>query len=104
MSPALAAALATILLQKSEFCMAKKTASSPPAAPRRRTTSPRGATASEPAAAPIDIAIVGPTEPSHDDIAHAAYLRYLSRGGSDGQDFDDWVRAEQDLKKQSNGG
>jgi len=87
--------------------MAKKTASSP-AAPRRRTTSPRRATASEPAAAPVDIATVGPTEPSHDpshdDIAHAAYLRYLSRGGSDGQDFDDWVRAEQDLKKQNNGG
>src|SRR6187401_3255114 len=102
MSPSLAAALATISLQKSEFCMAKKTASSP-AAPRRRTTSPRRATASEPAAAPIDIATVGPTEPSHEDIAHEAYLRYLNRGGSDGQDFDDWVRAEQDLKKQNNG-
>jgi hypothetical protein len=93
--------------------MAKKTTGSPaprtPAAPRRRSTpaaaAPRRASAAEPAAAPIDIATAGPTEaPTHDDIAHAAYLRYLSRGGGDGQDFDDWLHAEQELKKRNNGG
>ena len=36
--------------------------------------------------------------PTRDQIAEAAYLRYLSRGGSDGRDFDDWVAAEQELK------
>ena len=36
--------------------------------------------------------------PTYDQIAEAAYLRYLSRGGGDGQDFDDWVAAEQELK------
>jgi len=36
--------------------------------------------------------------PTYEEIAEAAYLRYLSRGGSDGRDFDDWVAAEQDLK------
>jgi hypothetical protein len=83
--------------------MAKKTASSP-TAPRRRTAAPRQATASDPAAAHTGVALADPSEPSHDDIAYAAYLRYLSRGGSDGQDFDDWLLAEQDLKKQTNGG
>ena len=36
--------------------------------------------------------------PTYDQIAEAAYLRYLSRGGSDGRDFDDWLAAEQELK------
>lgn len=38
------------------------------------------------------------TEPSYDEIAEAAYHRYLSRGGSHGRDFDDWVEAERDLR------
>jgi hypothetical protein len=36
--------------------------------------------------------------PTYDQIAEAAYLRYLRRGGGDGADFDDWVAAEQELK------
>src|SRR5215203_5659346 len=36
--------------------------------------------------------------PTYDEIAEAAYLRYLNRGGSDGRDFEDWLAAEQDLK------
>jgi hypothetical protein len=36
--------------------------------------------------------------PTYDQIAEAAYLRYLSRGASDGRDFEDWLAAEQDLK------
>ena len=36
--------------------------------------------------------------PTYDQIAEAAYLRYLSRGRGDGRDFDDWVAAEQELK------
>jgi hypothetical protein len=36
--------------------------------------------------------------PSYEQIAEAAYLRYLNRGASDGRDFDDWIEAEQSLK------
>jgi Protein of unknown function (DUF2934) len=38
------------------------------------------------------------SSPTYDEIAEAAYLRYLRRGGADGQDFDDWVEAERDLR------
>src|SRR5688572_7480861 len=34
---------------------------------------------------------------THDDIAAAAYQRYLDRGGSHGRDLDDWVEAEREL-------
>jgi len=34
-----------------------------------------------------------------DEIRARAYQRYLERGGSDGQDFDDWIEAEQELRK-----
>jgi hypothetical protein len=37
-------------------------------------------------------------DPSYDEIAEAAYQRYLQRGGGDGQDFDDWLEAERELK------
>ena len=39
-----------------------------------------------------------PQSPTFDEIAEAAYHRYLRRGGSDGQDFDDWVEAERELR------
>jgi hypothetical protein len=38
--------------------------------------------------------------PTYDEIAEAAYERYLRRGGGDGQDFDDWVEAERELRLQ----
>lgn len=37
--------------------------------------------------------------PSYDEIAEAAYRRYLNRGGSHGMDIDDWVAAEQELRR-----
>jgi hypothetical protein len=39
-----------------------------------------------------------PYSPTYDEIAEAAYLRYLRRGGGDGQDFDDWLEAERELR------
>jgi hypothetical protein len=39
----------------------------------------------------------GPDQPSYQEIAEAAYQRYLRRGGVDGQDFDDWLAAEREL-------
>jgi hypothetical protein len=37
-------------------------------------------------------------EPTHQQISEAAYHRYLSRGGRDGADFDDWLEAERELR------
>ena len=38
-------------------------------------------------------------EPSDDEIRARAYEIYLERGGHDGLDFDDWVRAERELRQ-----
>ena len=38
------------------------------------------------------------SEPSEEDIRMRAYSRYLERGGGDGQDFEDWLEAERELK------
>jgi hypothetical protein len=47
------------------------------------------------AALPVDFG----AQPTEDEIRFRAYFRYLERGGSDGGDLDDWVSAEQELKK-----
>jgi hypothetical protein len=39
------------------------------------------------------------SSPSYDEIAQAAYQRYLERGGGHGSDFDDWVEAERQLSR-----
>ena len=86
--------------------------------PRRATTTTRKTSKTDSAAAPVDFASVTPVEtiatahdngsvsaessyiPTYDDIAQAAYQRYLSRGGSDGRDFEDWIEAERELRTQ----
>jgi len=65
----------------------KKTESSPPA--RRKASKPSARRQA------------GVAAPSYDDIARAAYLRYLQRGGRNGSDFDDWLEAERELKSRS---
>jgi hypothetical protein len=37
-------------------------------------------------------------EPSDEEIRARAYEMYLERGGKHGLDFDDWVRAERELR------
>jgi hypothetical protein len=37
-------------------------------------------------------------EPTVDDIRRRAYERYLERGRTDGQHFDDWLEAERELR------
>jgi hypothetical protein len=89
-----------------------------PAATRRRsTTGPRNRAtirpdpavaepAATPTAEPLDRAAdrsvgsdsVAARQPTYNEIAEAAYQRYLERGGHDGQDFDDWVEAERSLR------
>ena len=38
-------------------------------------------------------------EPTEQDIRDRAYQMYLERGAHHGQDFDDWLRAEDELKQ-----
>ncbi len=38
-------------------------------------------------------------DPTEQDIRARAYQMYLERGARDGQDFDDWLRAEHELKR-----
>ena len=40
-------------------------------------------------------------DPTHAEIAEAAYHKYLSRRGAGGSDFDDWVQAERELRSRS---
>jgi hypothetical protein len=97
--------------------VAKKNADGTASAPRRATT--RRTTKKAPEAAPGDVASVTTVEPvasaadmggtsaesryqpTYDDIAQKAYERYLKRGGTDGQDFDDWIEAERELAKRN---
>ena len=39
--------------------------------------------------------------PSLDQIAQRAYEIYQSRGGTDGQDMEDWLQAERELRRGS---
>lgn len=39
------------------------------------------------------------SEPSEQDIRMRAYQRFIARGASHGADFDDWLTAEQELRK-----
>ena len=39
------------------------------------------------------------SEPSEEDIRLRAYHMYLERGGGDGLDFEDWLKAEQLLRE-----
>ena len=93
--------------------MAKKKTAIPdnstdkPAASRRRSprTASTTATPSTPdvieAAADMSAPLPSLNDeysPSYEEIAEAAYQRYLSRGGEHGQDWDDWLAAERDLR------
>jgi hypothetical protein len=74
--------------------MAKKTATPSTTTPRpRRTTK---AAPGNGAAAPGNGGVT-PHQPTAEEIAEAAYQRYLSRGGQHGSDFDDWIEAEREL-------
>ena len=39
--------------------------------------------------------------PSEDEVRVRAYQRYLERGGTHGNDVEDWVEAEKELKGRS---
>ena len=41
--------------------------------------------------------------PTHEEVQRRAYEIYLSQGGTDGRDLDNWLQAERELS-QANGG
>ena len=53
--------------------------------------------------APAEASDTGSTsmasEPSEEDIRLRAYHKYLSRGGNHGHHVEDWVEAEEELKR-----
>ena len=75
------------------------------AADRMRATDGTGATPISGGDGPLTINIpsnesssIEQREPTFDEIAQAAYQRYMSRGGNHGQDVDDWIEAERELR------
>jgi hypothetical protein len=42
-----------------------------------------------------------PGAPPADEIARRAYEIYLARGGAPGQEQEDWLRAEKELREQA---
>jgi hypothetical protein len=102
-----------------EFDVAKKNTDGTTPAPRRAAPRRASAKRDDPLTRPPDRAGVtragvidtasdmatasaaGGDQPAYDDIAQAAYQRYLDRGGSDGGDFDDWIQAERELARRN---
>jgi hypothetical protein len=78
---------------------ASETAESPAAA--APTGRKRMAVAAAPKAGNGNARSASTYDPTHDEIAEAAYHRYLSRQGAQGSDFDDWLAAERDLRSRS---
>ena len=73
------------------------TISNPPLTPREAASSTAIDIKREPNDEPLDSGIAS-TGPNEDEIRRRAYQRYLERGGGHGQDFDDWLEAERELK------
>ena len=90
--------------------MAKKNVNGSSDTPRRRAATSRKGKAEVTAIEPIDsaadtgaVSAASSYQPTYDDIAREAYQRYLSRGGGDGRDFDDWIEAERALANRNVG-
>jgi hypothetical protein len=81
------------------------TSSVPPLSPnqnvidRSPATGTASSTSEEVLAVANDTAEGARRQPSYDEIAEAAYQRYLNRGAQHGQDTDDWLAAERDLSE-----
>ena len=77
--------------------MAKKKGTRP--IDRSPVTGTSPSTSEEVLAVANDTAEAARRQPTHEEIAAAAYERYLSRGAAHGQDCDDWLAAERDLSE-----
>jgi hypothetical protein len=68
------------------------------AKPRKRHEGDTTAQTSSPSASDREL-IRGNSGDYSDRVSERAYEIYLSRGRTDGQDFDDWLAAERELTK-----
>ena len=75
------------------------TASKPPITPSQAASSTAIDIDRERTGEPLDSGIASAGTLTEDDIRRRAYQRYLERGGGHGQDFDDWLEAERELKQ-----
>jgi len=66
---------------------------------RPAVTDTAATTSEEVLAVANDTAEAARRQPSHEEIAAAAYERYLTRGAADGQDYEDWLAAERELSE-----
>lgn len=46
---------------------------------------------------------VTPPYPTHEEVQRRAYEIYLSQGGTDGRDLDNWLQAERELSQAKGG-
>ena len=81
--------------------MPRKTSAGSSATPRRRTKTTDVDTAPNHTSSTATSTPVLDASPTPGEIAEAAYLRYLRRGGQHGSDFDDWIEAERELRGRS---
>jgi Protein of unknown function (DUF2934) len=69
-------------------------------APTKERTVKKTASAVGPQASASDVPSGnGKTEPTQAEIAEAAYFKHLNRGGTRGDEFQDWIEAERELKE-----
>ena len=80
--------------------MAKRIRSESPRAPRGPATlRADDAGAVTAVHEPVPTAIAEPRPPTEEQIARRAYELYRERGGEDGYDLEDWLRAERELRE-----
>ena len=82
----------------SQTTTTNRTRSRGPARPTNDAAEPNTVDASSDMSSSTAASNGGAYDPTYDEIAEAAYQRYLQRGGGDGRDFDDWLEAERELK------
>jgi hypothetical protein len=78
----------------------RKTAETEPAEPKSRTTKTKGPSASlgAPVAPPSATRSPSMSEPTREEIAARAYQNYLKKGRPEGQDMQNWLEAEAQLR------
>jgi Protein of unknown function (DUF2934) len=64
-------------------------------------TEEKASRAADPFAARPDDHVSREYAPTEDEIRYRAYLLYVERGGGHGMDFEDWLRAERELKNRN---
>ena len=81
--------------------MAKSTPPRATASPRKKSMPPAPPVVAAPPEPAHNSEPTQQVAPTHEQIAERAYGLWLSRGGHDGDEFGDWLRAESELRRQN---